>query len=139
MSDIKDWKWYGLAGHFICGRWCRFHLCTTVGNYLISTVGQYVHPMNSKGGEQAEAAWLLENPDVQEIGLGRTYETMVFPFTGKVCKLEGCMCGQPEASDWCEIDGGGTNSVADATEKHYELCKKYAAVMPAKSEKGAAK
>jgi hypothetical protein len=35
-------RWFGHAGHFICAEWCRFHLCTQVGPYLISTVGEYV-------------------------------------------------------------------------------------------------
>ena len=36
------WKWFGHAGHLCVGRWCQFHLCTSVGKYLVSTVGEYV-------------------------------------------------------------------------------------------------
>jgi hypothetical protein len=55
-SDIPvhNWKWFGSAAHFICGRWCRFHLATQVGRYLISTVGEFVHPRHG-GSERAEA------------------------------------------------------------------------------------
>ena len=33
-------KWFGSPGHFICSFDCRFHLCTQVGDYLVSTVGE---------------------------------------------------------------------------------------------------
>ena len=37
---VSKWKWFGHAGHFICGTHCRFHPPTQVGKYLISTVGE---------------------------------------------------------------------------------------------------
>ena len=72
------WRWYGLNGHFICGRWCRYHLTTKVGRYFVSTVGMYVHPSDSGGGEQSEYAWLKLHPNGREIGMDHYYETMVF-------------------------------------------------------------
>lgn len=44
MSRIpeSEWVWYGFAGHFVCADRCGYHLCTRVGNYLISTIGHYV-------------------------------------------------------------------------------------------------
>ena len=36
----NNWKWFGSPGHFNGGAWCRFHLCTQVGKYVISTVGE---------------------------------------------------------------------------------------------------
>ncbi len=58
MKKIPEskWEWFGNAGHFMCSQWCRFHLCTKVGPWLVSTVGEYVHPRHSAGGEQPEAA-----------------------------------------------------------------------------------
>ena len=44
MIPVSDWIWFGTPGHFICANYCRFHLCTRVGDYLVSTVGEYVPP-----------------------------------------------------------------------------------------------
>ena len=41
MIEEKEWKWYGNAGHFIGSNSCRFHLCTEIGDFLVSTVGDY--------------------------------------------------------------------------------------------------
>ena len=41
VTKPQDWKWFRHPGHFICARWCRFHLCTQVGKWLVSTVGEY--------------------------------------------------------------------------------------------------
>ena len=106
VSAVKNWKWFGNAGHFIAWRSCRFHLCTLVGKHIVSTVGDY-HP---SGSEKAET-----------IGCDRLFETMVFE-AGTVCK---CGCGQPEiAGD--ELDFEGYNEVAAATEGHMRLCAKWA-------------
>jgi hypothetical protein len=119
-----DWKWFGNAGHFICGQWCRFHLTTQVGPYLISTVGEYVHPRHSQGSERTEAEWLKKNWPGEEIGFGRKYETMVFR-AGKPCDSPKCGCGLPEI-DGSELDGNGYNNAKDATEGHMALCRKWA-------------
>ncbi len=84
-----DWEWFGNAGHFMCARWCRFHLCTKVGNYLISTVGEYVHPCHGMGNDAKEAKWLEENYPGEDIGANRKYETMVF-LAGERCVSVGC-------------------------------------------------
>jgi len=64
MTDFDGWKWRGLPGHFICSNDCRFHLCTDIGKYRISTVGA----MYREGDEV-----------MQPIGAFHHYETMVFP------------------------------------------------------------
>jgi hypothetical protein len=102
----KDWIWYGNAGHLICGQWCRFHLTTKVGNYLVSTVGAYIHPQRSQGNEQTEAEWLKTNWPGEDIGFGRKYETMVF-----------------KAGD--ELDMCGYNTAGDAARGHLSLCVKW--------------
>ena len=48
MIPKEDWKWFGSPGHYICSRWCRFHLCTLVGQYIVSTIGEYVHPSQER-------------------------------------------------------------------------------------------
>lgn len=122
MSSIphSEWKWFGDPGHFICGRWCRFHLCTLIGKYLVSTVGAYVHPARSGGKEKIEAEWLKDNWPGEDIGFGRKYETMVF-LAGEPCSQEGCNCGLPQISGG-ELDLRGANTPGEATAYHMELC-----------------
>lgn len=126
MVDKSKWEWFGFAGHFICGRWCRFHLTTKVGDYLVSTIGQFVHPVRSGGRENTEAEWLSKNPNGEQIGHGRTYETMVFRIGGK-CQQEGCDCGLPTPSDWTDLDMDGYNDPGAATRGHMAMCEKWAA------------
>ena len=120
----EEWKWFGSPGHFICARWCRFHLCTQVGKFLISTVGEYVHPRHAMGFEKMEAEWLESNPYGEDIGCGRKYETMVF-LAGQVCTRVGCGCGMPTI-DGAELDTSGYNTAGDATKGHMEMCKLFA-------------
>lgn len=122
-----EWQWFGHAAHFICGRWCRFHLATQVGPWLVSTVGQYVHPRHGKGTEVGESAWLAKNPNGEEIGFGRFYETMVFR-AGEPCTAKDCGCGLPTLADASEQDSSGYNDAGAATRGHYAMCDKWAAV-----------
>ena len=120
-----EWEWFGNAGHFICGAWCRFHLCTKVGKYLVSTVGEHIHPRNSGGSEQSESAYLVEHPLGETIGLDRLFETMVF-LAGKRCFSKDCDCGLPEISG-SELDFIASNTRKEAREGHMKLCRKWAA------------
>lgn len=124
MIPEKDWKWIGTAGHFICGQWCRFHLTTLIGNMLVSTIGQYVHPRHSGGHEVEEAEWLAKNPHGEEIGPGRKYETMSFK-AGKPCTGKRCGCGLPTIKS-SEIEYGCYNDAKAATKGHMAICKKVA-------------
>lgn len=123
----SEWKWFGSVGHFICGRWCRFHLATQVGIWFISTVGEYVHPRHSEGSERKESEWLKENWPGEDIGCDRKYETMVFT-AGLPCTREGCNCGMPLPDDYTEIDANGYNTAGDATAGHMKMCEKYAMI-----------
>lgn len=116
----KDWEWFGHAAHFCCGRWCRFHMATKIGNFLVSSVGQYVHPRNSGASEKTESEWLKDNPDGEEIGYGRFYETMVFKTTKGVC---GCGCGLPLLETAIELEFEGSTNAADARATHNRICK----------------
>ena len=127
--EMKDWKWFGNAGHFICGKWCRFHLCTQVGKYLVSSVGQYIHPgvVAMKYGvwsEKNEHLYLKENYPGDDIGYQRKFESMVFSCSGRVCEEEGCDCGMPLIEDFTELDILGCNSAREATTNHMQLCEK---------------
>lgn len=118
------WIWYGTPGHFVCAWWCRFHLCTKVGEYLVSTVGEYVHPRHSGGNETTEREWLKKNWPGEDIGHGRKYETMVFR-AGKICTDPKCNCKLPEI-DGPELDYNPYNERGAASVGHYEMCAKWA-------------
>ena len=120
---VEEWQWFGNPGHFICGQWCRFHLCTRVGSYLVSTVGEYVHPRHSAGSEQTEEEWLNKNWPGEMIGCDRYDETMVFK-AGPPCLTGGCMCETPEL-DGGELDMNGYMTRGDAARGHFELCLKW--------------
>lgn len=123
----SEWEWFGHAGHFICGRWCRFHLCTKVGPYLVSTVGEFVHPRHSKGSERTEAEWLAKNPNGADIGCDRKYETMVFKADNTPCDSLECGCGMPGlGDDGQELDMLPANKAGDARDNHMTLCEHYA-------------
>ena len=133
---LEDWKWFGSAGHFICAQWCRFHLCTLVGSYLISTVGEYVpdetvreihcevRGIKLEGRGDARLADYMKKVGFQEIGYKRTYETMVF-HAGEPCRAEGCNCGLPRLADACEIECLGANDAGTATANHLSMCHEY--------------
>lgn len=129
MTEIpqNEWEWFGLPGHYICSKWCRFHLCTKVGDWLISTVGAYVHPRHSMGSESKEAEWLEDNWPGEDIGPGRKYETMVFQ-AGSRCTEDRCNCGMPEI-DGHELDSMIYNTAGEAAAGHLELCSQYASLL----------
>lgn len=119
----EKWQWFGHAAHFICGNWCRFHMATKVGDYLVSTVGLYVPPRHSSS-EGAEAAWLKANPNGERIGYDRFYETFVFK-AGTPCKAKDCNCGLPSI-DGSELDTLAANDARTARKNHMKLCRKWA-------------
>ncbi len=112
-----NWVWMGRVAHFIGGDSCHFHLATVVGNghYIVSTVGDY-HPhgvYDEETGNRTEAV---------EIGLGRFYETMVFPAEKQ--PAESCCPYHVNASDG-ELDMKPYNSDREAALGHAELCEKW--------------
>lgn len=71
---VSEWRWFGEHGHYILGRWCRFHLCTQIGDYLVSTVGKLVHPRQTHGSEAGDERFLEANLNGEPIGLDHFYE-----------------------------------------------------------------
>ena len=115
----SEWRWYGMAAHFICGHDCLFHMATEVGGHMISTVGDYrPYGKDGKRGKRTE------------IGDDRMYETFVFTTKDSRC---GCGCGAPEI-DLHEIDAKAANDPKSACETHMEMCAKYAARPVTKGE-----
>lgn len=139
----SEWRWFGHAGHFICARWCRFHLCTQVGDYLVSTIGELWTERSSREihARVHDPAWLAANQHLlgdafdaaymerfgfQEVGHRRLYETMVFR-AGRPCSSRQCGCGLPELADPSELDFAGYLTAAAAARGHMALCEKWAA------------
>lgn len=105
-----EWEWYGNAGHFIGSNRCRFHLTTAVGKVVVSTVGEY---FPARGGE------------MEELGVDRKYETMVFVFEDRCDK--GCGgCGLPVPLTYIAEETNGYNTAGDATRGHLAMCEKWA-------------
>jgi hypothetical protein len=96
-----------------------------VVKYLVSSVGEYVHPRHSKGNERKESEWLKENWPGEDIGCDRKYETMVF-IAGPRCVSKECMCGMPSLeSPVIEIDSVGCNTRGQASKNHLSMCEKW--------------
>jgi hypothetical protein len=113
MIREKDWHWDGHAQHFIGGRNCEFHLATRVGDFIISTVGEYRPRGNSLPDGTGEYS------EYTTIGLNRLFETFVF----RASKPTGF-----DVDVYEEIDREDANECDDATVNHLLLCRKYAAV-----------
>lgn len=45
---VSNWTWFGQAGHFCAADRCCYHLHTHVGNYCVSTVGEYFLSPNDR-------------------------------------------------------------------------------------------
>jgi len=128
MTQPSEWKWYGMAGHFICAPWCRFHLCTDLGNgYYVSTVGDYhsVPSIRKNGG----------NTKAEQIGWRRLYETMVFRVHHH-CAGANCGCGAP-LGNGSDLEVDSYNTAQQAQEGHLALCKKWSVMEPEDAHKAA--
>lgn len=109
MKTIS-WTWYGHAGHLCVASSCRFHLCTKVGKYLISTVGDYYRECSR-----------------ETIGSGEDdfFETYVFrTLRGSSCTDKACGCGLPEI-DLENIEGIRCATAVEAAKTHMNMCRKY--------------
>lgn len=134
---VSAWVWYGNAGHFIYSSHCRFHLTTRVGDFMVSTVGEYVpdsevqtilaqsrgKPLTERG--DMREAQFLERFGFERLGATGTYETMVFHAPGS-CTAKDCGCGMPRPSSFDDLDGERYDSAKEATEGHYKYCFKVA-------------
>lgn len=122
----SEWEWFGYAGHFICASKCRFRLCTKVGDFLISTVGDMWFPDYSKGTGSKKR---------ETFGAGENsfFETYVFR-AGARCTVADCGCNQPTLAEACEIDGERCATAGEAQALHLKYCEKYAKPGAARDE-----
>ena len=100
----------GCPGHLIVSESCRWIRHTRVGDYRVSTIGDYYRP---------------DAKTRQTIGLDRYFETMVFRITGEATDVEGCGCGEV---DWSEISFEGYDTAGDAQAGHEQMVEKYLAI-----------
>jgi len=87
------------------------------------------------GQGDARLADFMRKVGFEEIGYGRTYETLVFRTTGDVCHAANCACGLPTV-DYHELDGRGYTSAGAATLGHLELCRQFAGVSSVRADAG---
>lgn len=131
----SEWEWFGLSGHLIVSMDCRFHMCTLIGDVLVSTVGMYLPDSQvreglarSRGielegrGDARRYDWLRKNNGYEEIGVDRKFETMAF-MAGPRCEVPGCNCGQPSIAIATELFAEGYNDPRAAREGHMRACR----------------
>ena len=110
MSERVERVELGCAGHLCVAFSCHWRRHTRVGDYRISTLGDY-YPQQST--------------ERHTIGLNCYFETMVFRITGECADSEGCGCGE---ADFSEIDMDGYSTAGDATAGHEQMVEKYLAI-----------
>jgi len=131
----SDWIWMPHAAHFCCADYCRFKLATCVGDYIVSTVGEYYPDSRIRAifadcrGVEIEGIgqeWdndynnKMGNYGFENIGSDRLYETMVF-----VAKKTNHKCCPYVIESGHEIDMAGYNSPELAYKGHMRLCNKW--------------
>lgn len=136
----ENWIWMPHAAHFCMGHYCRFHLATYVGGYIVSTVGEYwpdasirrIHAMCH------DKDWFEEHEDLkgddfdhaymkkfgfEDIGVMYKFETMVFKAKKQTEKDHLCCPWIIDVRQSKEQDGYKTK--VEATKGHMALCEKY--------------
>jgi hypothetical protein len=134
----QNWVWMPHAGHFICGNHCRFHLNTYVGKYIVSTVGELWFDQSArrihasvfdkkwyainitKMGDNFDDEY-MKRFGYEELGIGRTYETMVF----KAKKQKEGLCCPYRPIRFEDLDMEGYNDAELAYKGHLKMCKKW--------------
>ena len=101
----------GCAGHFIAANRCRWKRHTQVGNYRISSIGDY---------------YLGDARQTIGAGPNSYFETMVFETTGELCGgNDGCGCRV--VREWDELDGERYATAGEAQAGHERYVSMYAA------------
>lgn len=121
-------------GHFICASDCKFHLNTYVGNYVVSTIGEYLpdapireiiaksRKVKLTGMGDARKSAYMDKIGYEDIGYGRKYETMVF----RAVKSKENKCCPYRMAVSSESDFRGYTTPENAYAGHLELCEEWA-------------
>ncbi len=110
----------GCAGHLIVANSCRWKRHTQVGNYRISSIGDYYSPDLDRIAADPRAT----KRDTIGAGEDSFFETMVFETTGKPdWKNDGCGCRAVKA--WSEIDSCRYATAGEAQAGHEKFVAKY--------------
>lgn len=134
MSAKSEWVWMPHPAHLIVAQDCRFHMTTCVGNFIVSTVGEYLPDETVReifaesrgvvleGRGDARRCDYMNKLGFEKIGCNRKYETMVFlsaPATE-------CACCPFSPHSFSEIDFDGYNDSGAAFAGHMAMCEKWA-------------
>lgn len=106
---IEDWRWCGSPHHFCAASRCHFGFTTFVGDYVVSTVGEY-----RPDGPSSDLDTLAIGPD-------SFYETMVFRGGGEETE-----CGNQGIADLSELDRCLYSTAKEANAGHLAMCQKWA-------------
>lgn len=115
MKEIRaeDWEWSGYPAHFSGSASCLWWLCTRVGDYIVSSIGDYRRlAFGATSAGHRNPAESLGSGDDQ------FYETMVFRAAGEV--------SDSFDHNGEEIDSDRYATAEDATLGHMEMCRKWA-------------
>jgi hypothetical protein len=115
MTSERNWVWCGYPGHFIASNNCRMHMHTRVGDFRVSTVGDY-HPPSIEAGQVG-----VPEKNMQQIGAGPDafFETMVFEVEGHGSHGEG------DVVDWGGVTMERYATAEQAEQGHMMLCREY--------------
>ncbi len=132
----EDWVWMPHPAHLIVGNECRFRLATYVGGYIVSTVGEWLpgesvreimaqsRGITLEGIGDAREYDFMRKIGFMEIGLDRTYETMVFPAKTRSDVSRRC-CPWECVHDKGEVDFDGYQDAVNAYRGHMIRCEKW--------------
>jgi hypothetical protein len=108
VIPLEFWEWYGHGAHFYGSDQCSFRMTTRVGEYLISTVGDW-YPQGIKG-DRIPVHTLSKS----------FFETMVFP-AGE--RME---CGCTDTARLQPEETVHYLTAREAQQGHLATCRKWA-------------
>jgi hypothetical protein len=135
----EDWIWMAHPGHYRWADFCRFRLCTYVGNYIVSSVGEYLPNFTEDNLDKVNMIDSLiglakirkeysdDDSDIpgnsyeKLVGSSYLYETIVFKSLENTSECKCCIA----ICDDEEIEKNEYNTQELAFAGHYELCEKY--------------
>lgn len=113
----------GCKGHLIVGNSCRWHRHTQVGNYRISTIGDY-YSVNYKKLDKGVPRSLALERDRVGSGAKDFFESQVFKTSRKREKQnDGCGCRR--VIDWGGLECKRYPTAGKAQAGHERLVQKY--------------